>query len=1175
MDTYSILSRYTSVGLFFASLNVLVLMSIHTNEIALESSLRNIKGQSQLCRCIRWPYTRAIVGKRYVSNSLFVIRSIFVLITVVLFTWIYAIMLLSGDIELNPGPVSISSLDSNITEYNSLNCLLAMPNNLSFLQYNVQSIRNKIEILTAELSNFDILSFSETWLNNSIETDELLIPSYQCPERKDRIHDSHGGVMLYVKDCIHYKRRVDLEPITLECIWIELHLLSMKRVLFGIFYRPPNADASYTNLIDDSIGLAIETGISDIIITGDFNMNNSQPILVRKLDSWCLEYNLVQVINEPTHFTERSSSILDLLLLTNPNSLVLSGVGDPFLDQQQRYHCPIYGLFKYKKPNANVYERHIWSYEDGNYDLLRETFSSLNWNTISSLDTDTYCTNITDTIIRNAKLCIPNRVIKIKPRNAPWLNTHIRRMIRKRKRAYRIAKTKKSDYHWSKFRTIRNQTISFIRQAKNQYYDSLSDKLKENNDTPKNWWKILKSFINKPNNNMNSHIINPLDNSTVTDCFEKANILNTFFQSQSIINIDNVGTPELTYAPNTNSLETFIISPSDVHDILKSLSVDKASGPDGISNHILKECRAELSTPLCDFFNFSLNKCIMPSCWKEANVTAVLKKGDPKEVSNYRPISLLNTMEKVFEKIIFKHVYNHLVSNKILTPFQSGFLPGDSTTNQLTYIYDTFCKALDNGLEVKAVFFDISKAFDKVWHQGLLLKLHAYGIRGKLLSWIQNYLNGRRQRVVIPGAVSNWALLEAGVPQGSILGPLLFLIFINDIVNDIQSSIRLFADDTSLYIIIDEPNHSNAILQNDINKISNWALKWHVLFNPSKSESLTFSRKQQPNQYNFTMLATQIPGVSSHKHLGVFLSKDCKWHIHLKYITDKAWGRINIMRKLKFKLDRKSLEIIYTSFIRPLIEYSDVIWDNCTQEEKYELDKIQNEAARIACGATKLVSLNDLQHEINWEPLQDRRDKHKLILFYKMQNSLSPQYLSDLVPQQVGSIARYNLRNANDLRTTECRSTLYYNSFVPAVIRKWNTLPDEVKNSESLNIFKSKLNRTLVKTPAYYYVGKRYLQLTHTRLRTKSSALNDHLFAKNIISSPLCSCGAIETTNHFFFLCPKYNHIRTELINIITGITSDVELDTLLFGCSHLDEKENSKIFKCVQQYIKESRRFS
>ena len=387
-------------------------------------------------------------------------------------------------------------------------------------------------------------------------------------------------------------------------------------------------------------------------------------------------------------------------------------------------------------------------------------------------------------------------------------------------------------------------------------------------------------------------------------------------------------------------LESFIITPTDVHDILKTLPVDKASGPDGIINRILKECRVELSTSLCNFLNFSLDKCIMPSCWKEANVSAVFKKGDPKRAINNRPISLLNTIEKVFETIILKHVYNHLINNKILTSFQSGFLPGDSTTNQLTYIYDTFCKALDNGLEVKAVFFDNSKAFDEVWHLGLLHQLNAIGIRGKLHSWFSNYLNERRQHVVFLGAVSNWASLQAGVPQGSILIPLLFLIFINDIVHDIQSNIRLFADDTSLYIIIDDPNTSNSILHNDINRISNWALKWHVLFNPTKSETLTFSRKQQPNTYQFTMLPTPIPEVSSHKHLGVFLSNDCKWHIHIKYITDKAWCRINIMRKLRFKLHRKSLETIYTSFIRPLLEYSDVIWDNCTQAEKHELDKI-------------------------------------------------------------------------------------------------------------------------------------------------------------------------------------------------------------------------------------------
>jgi hypothetical protein len=170
---------------------------------------------------------------------------------------------------------------------------------------------------------------------------------------------------------------------------------------------------------------------------------------------------------------------------------------------------------------------------------------------------------------------------------------------------------------------LRNQTTSLIRQAKDHYYDSLCEKLKQNNHTAKDWWRTLKPFINKPYNNSMSALINPADDSIVTDCVEKANILNNFFQSQSKIDIDNENLPDLTYVPISNLLESFIITPTDVHDILKTLSVDKASGPDGISNRILKECRHELSPSLCDFFNFSLDKCIMPSCWKEANVSAV------------------------------------------------------------------------------------------------------------------------------------------------------------------------------------------------------------------------------------------------------------------------------------------------------------------------------------------------------------------------------------------------------------------------------------------------------------------------------------------------------------------------------------------------------------------------
>ena len=205
------------------------------------------------------------------------------------------------------------------------------------------------------------------------------------------------------------------------------------------------------------------------------------------------------------------------------------------------------------------------------------------------------------------------------------------------------------------------------------------------------------------------------------------------------------------------------------------------------------------------------------------------------EIHHYRPISLLNTLDKVLERLLFKHVFNFLRHNNFLSPLQSGFIPGDSTVNQLTYLYDTFCHALDHGKDVRAVFFDISKTFDKVCHKGLLAKLKSARFSGHILDWFSDYLRNRQQRVVLPGTESEWNTISAGVPQGSILGPLLFLIYINDIVTDIESNIRLFADDTSLFIIVDQPDMAADLLNTDIGKITAWANRWLVSFNPLKN----------------------------------------------------------------------------------------------------------------------------------------------------------------------------------------------------------------------------------------------------------------------------------------------------------------------------------------------------
>ena len=266
-----------------------------------------------------------------------------------------------------------------------------------------------------------------------------------------------------------------------------------------------------------------------------------------------------------------------------------------------------------------------------------------------------------------------------------------------------------------------------------------------------------------------------------------------------------------------------------------------------------------------------------------------LKKNDPSDVSNYRPISLLNTLAKVLEKSVHKYVFNFLNDHHVITTLQSGFVPGDSTVNQLVDIYNTFCQALDEGKEVRAIFCDISKAFDRVWHKGLLFKLHSVGISGSLLQWFTDYLANRKQRVVIPGVSSSWSSVEAGVPQGSILGPLLFLLYINDIVENINSSIRLFADDTTLYIIVDNPVEAAYQLNSDLSKIHQWANQWLVTFNPSKSESVIFSRKRnRPNHPQVLMDQQPIHEVNLHKHLGIIFSSDCTWHDHLEYIKSKA-----------------------------------------------------------------------------------------------------------------------------------------------------------------------------------------------------------------------------------------------------------------------------------------------
>ena len=1002
-----------------------------------------------------------------------------------------------------------------------------------------------------------------------MHTDDIHLAGFHPPERKDRDINRYGGVITYIKSNISYNRRRDLEPDGLECVWVDL-LFKNKHILFGTFYRPPGSGSQYYDLIENSFQSAVDTGLSDIIITGDFNYDVLKPATNDIVSTLCRQFSLQQVIEESTHFTEHSFSLIDLFFISNRSNLVSCGVGDPYLNQNIRYHCPIFCVLNYNKPKYKAFERKIWKYENGDYNLLREKANEIDWLEFEQSTVDVFFSDICDKLLNISEESIPNKVIKVRPLEPPWINSEIKRKIRARKRAYKKAKTKNTTHHWEKFKTLRNVTINLIRQSKRDYQENLALKLKSSEHSSRDWWKVLKSFLRQNENSQIPTLYN--NNCCATNSSEKADLLNEFFVTQSNLNDENVHVPFIT--PNATTMSMFEIEPHEVKSVLKSLPLGKASGPDEINNRILLELAEELSIPLCKLFNKSLNTSQIPSKWKDAHVCAIYKKGDPSQVNNYRPVSLLSNVDKVMERIIFKYIYNFLKDIEFLSSFQSGFVPGDSTVNQLAYLYNSFCKALDDGKEIRIVFFDISKAFDRVWHKGLVAKLKGAGLHAKLLSWIQNYLSGRRQRVVIPGGKSEWKYIRAGVPQGSILGPLLFLIYINDIVNNIQSNIRLFADDTSLYVIVDRPDSAAISLQNDILKITHWAEKWLVNFNPSKTESMIISRKlNKPNHPTLTMLNEDIVEVESHKHLGVILSGDGTWHHHITYIMEKAWKRINIMRKLKYIIDRKSLEIIYVSFIRPILEYSNAIWDNCTEHEKLNLEKIQNEAARISTGCTKLVSLRDLYKETGWDTLDTRRKNHKLMLFYKMSNNLTPSYLSSLVPALVNESSNYNLRNANDFRPLQTRTQLYSNSFLPSTIREWNNLSDTIRCSSSSFSFKANISTSNSKPPPYYYSGKRKAQIYHTRLRTNCSALNLCLFQKNIIDSPLCVCGEVESTDHFLMRCNLYQHLRLSLVNSVAQYCT-VTTEILLYGNPTLPDDQNIEIFDAVQLFIISSKRF-
>lgn len=490
-------------------------------------------------------------------------------------------------------------------------------------------------------------------------------------------------------------------------------------------------------------------------------------------------------------------------------------------------------------------------------------------------------------------------------------------------------------------------------------------------------------------------------------------------------------------------------------------------------------------------------------------------------------------------------------------------------------MYDSICNALENKNHICLVFCDISKAFDRVWHKGLIKKLNAYGFKGNFLNWLTDYLSNRTQQVIIKNNRSNIGNITAGVPQGSVLGPLLFLIYINDIADELESLARLFADDTSLAYASTSTLDIETTMNRDMNKLSEWSKRWLTIFNPIKTKLLFISNTIDATNLNIMFDGVVLNPVQSHRHLGVSLSSDAKWATHVNELFQSCMKKVNVLRKFKYILNRKTILRIYKSFILPILEYACEVWDGCTERDKQRLESIQLEAARIACGLPVYCKKEAIYYESDLEPLEIRRERRKLMILFKMHNNQTPPFFQALLPQTVAEVSRYSLRNRDNYIVPNFRLTLSERSFIPSTVKLWNNLDDMTKNCETLNSFKMKISQTSQTLSAIKcFEGNRKLNIIHTRLRHNCSILKYDLYRCNLIEDPSCACGyPCENAFHYFFECSLYTRIRTPLLNTVLQF-GNVDLQSILYGKDCLTIDDNIIIFKAVHRYIRDSGRF-
>jgi hypothetical protein len=629
----------------------------------------------------------------------------------------------------------------------------------------------------------------------------------------------------------------------------------------------------------------------------------------------------------------------------------------------------------------------------------------------------------------------------------------------------------KSCKDWTNYNIWRNKCSSIIKMNKKSYINNAVQDRKD----PKFLWNSINCCLNNGDSSYSCHYLPSMlriDDDIITGNENILNALNEHFVSISKCLTKNEIKKEnfqhLSFYLNEKlkhkCFDIELITPFEISKIIEKLDINKSAGLDYLGPYIIKLCKDYISVPIASIINSSIVQGIFPDQLKLANVIPIHKGGSKEDANNYRPISILPTLSKIFERHIANQLYLFFQQTNIIYEYQSGFRKQHSCQTALVKIIDSWLKEIDSGKVIGTIFLDFKKAFDLVDHDILLYKLKLYHFSNNAIIFFKSYLSNRKQLIKNGGVRSQTRHIISGVPQGSIIGPLLFLLYVNDLPLKITSGVDMYADDATIHASDCKLEVVQMKLQLSLNETQNWCSINNMIVNPIKTTCMIIDSKHRiKNNYELKLSVGNklLQNVKSQKLLGVYIDNCLNWSTHINQTCKKLASKLCLLKRISFFLTMEMKQLFYSAYIASTFEYGCIVWSNGNRHDLNRIYKIQKRAARIILKKPIRTPTKDLFHNLKWLSFESRCKYHTALLVYKSIHNLVPKYITDIV--KVSNNPRYNLRSSSrtDIEHFKGRTNLITKCFSYTGMRAWNDIPFEIRSVSSIYLFKKHLKTYL------------------------------------------------------------------------------------------------------------------